>query len=45
MNTIIKAVVVAVALSAGAVSAQADSYNDLVRDGQVIAPYGTAGSK
>ncbi len=45
MNTIIKAVVVSLALSAGAVSAQADTYNDLARDGQVIAPYGTAGSK
>ncbi|MGH1418671.1 MAG: hypothetical protein ACRBCJ_07420 [Hyphomicrobiaceae bacterium] len=46
MSTFFKAAVVAIALGAGAVSAQAGAgYNDLISSGQVVHPNGTAGSK
>ncbi len=48
MNTFIKATIIAIALSAGAVSAQADSsnsLNDSIRTGAIIHPLGTDGAK
>ncbi len=44
MNTFIRATIIAIALSAGAVSAQAgSSYADAVSKGQVLSPNGTSG--
>lgn len=46
MNAIIKAAIIAAALSAGAVTVQAEtSYDDLIAKGQVVHPNGTAGAK
>ncbi len=46
MKNIITAAILAIALSAGAVSAQAEvAYDDAVATGQTLHPNGTAGAK
>ena len=43
MSTFIKAIVVSLALTSGAVAVQADVVDDLARSGQILQPFGTDG--